>query len=65
MPKRWLVKRRWLVVLEATRYTRIYGEAAIGEVLVCSREPTNVGKIFVVKLYSLNIFVRFLCTKIF
>ena len=26
--------------------------AAIGEVLVCSREPTNVGKIFVVKLYS-------------
>ena len=27
--------------------------AAIGEVLVYSREPTNIGKIFVVKLSSL------------
>ena len=26
--------------------------AAIREVLVCSTEPTNVGKIFVVELYS-------------
>ena len=40
--------------------------AAIGEVLVCSREPTNIGKIFVVKLYlRKKIFVCFLCTKIF
>ena len=31
--------------------------AAIREVLVCSREPTNVGKIFVVKLYSRKIFL--------
>ena len=30
--------------------------AAIWEVLVCSREPTNVGKYFVVKLYSRKIF---------
>ena len=29
---------------------------AIGEVLVCSREPTNVGENFVVKLYSCKIF---------
>ena len=37
--------------------------AAIGEVLVCSRKPINVVKIFVVKLYSRKkIFVR---TKIF
>ena len=39
--------------------------AAIWEVLVCSMEPTNVSKIFVVKLYSRKIVVRFLCTKIF
>ena len=30
--------------------------AAIREVLVCSTEPTNVGKIFVVELYSRKIF---------
>ena len=39
------MERRWLVVLEVTTYTRIYiWAAAIGEVLVCSREPTNVEK---------------------
>ena len=32
--------------------------AAIREVLVCSTEPTNVGKIFVVKLYSHKIFSK-------
>ena len=30
--------------------------AAIREVLVCSMEPTNVGKIFVRKIYSRKIF---------
>ena len=30
--------------------------AAIGEVLVCSRERTNEGKIFVAKLYSCKLF---------
>ena len=30
--------------------------AAVGEVLVCSREPTNVGKTFGVKLYLLRKF---------
>ena len=30
--------------------------AAIQEVLLCSTEPTNVGKIFVVELYSRKIF---------
>ena len=35
----------------------------IGEVMVCSREATNVGKFFIVKLY---IRVKyFQCTKIF
>ena len=29
--------------------------AAIGVVLVCSREPTNDGRIFIVKLYSRQI----------
>ena len=33
MPKRWLVKRRWLVVLEATTYTRIYGQQQLGKCL--------------------------------
>ena len=31
MPKRWLVKRRWLVVLEATTKTRIYGQQQLGK----------------------------------
>ena len=31
--------------------------AAIGKMMVCSREPTNVGKIFIVKLYSRKIFL--------
>ena len=45
VPKRWLKKRRWLVALEATRYTRMdIWAAAIGEVLVCSRESTNAEK---------------------
>ena len=30
--------------------------AAIGKVLVCSREPTNGGQIFVAKLHSCKIF---------
>ena len=50
MLKRWPVKRRWLVVLEATMYTRILWAAAIGGVLVCSREPTNA-EIFHYKNY--------------
>ena len=33
MPKRWLVKRRWLVVLEATTYTGIYGQQQLGKCL--------------------------------
>ena len=45
--KRWLLKRRWLVVLY--RGYHVYKDimaAAIWEVRVCSTEPTNVGKIF-------------------
>ena len=42
--KRWLVKRRQLVVLEATTYTKDIWAAAIGEVLVYSQEPTNTQK---------------------
>ena len=37
MPKRWLVKRRWLVVLEATRYN--LWAAAIRE---ARSQPTGV-----------------------
>ena len=35
--------------------------SAIGEVLVCSREPTNV--VFVVKLYSRKIFFYVFCAR--
>ena len=37
--------------------------AAIQEVLVCSPEPTNVGKIFVVRLYLRNIFSYVFCVQ--
>ena len=37
--------------------------AAIREVLVCSRELTNVGKYFVVKLYSHKIFSYVFCVR--
>ena len=59
MPKRWLVKRRLLVVLEAT-CTRIYiWAAAIQEVLVCSTEPTTSEKIFVVNYIRVKYFHTF------
>ena len=42
MPKRWLVKRRWLVVLEANTYTRIYGQQQLGKFLcVAGRQPMS------------------------
>ena len=31
VPKRWLVKKRLLLVLEATTYTRIYGQQQFGK----------------------------------
>ena len=37
--------------------------AAIREVLVCSTEPTNVGKFFIVKLYSRKIFSYVFCIR--
>ena len=37
--------------------------AAIREVLVCSTEPTNVGKYFVVKLYLRKIFSYVFCVR--
>ena len=55
MPKRWLVKRRWLVVLEATTYTRIYGQQRLGKYL-CVAGANQRGTIFAIKLYSHKIF---------
>ena len=37
--------------------------AAIREVLVCSTVPTNVGTIFVIKLYSHKIFSYVFCVR--
>ena len=31
MPKRWVVKREWLAVLEAITYTRISGKQQLGK----------------------------------
>ena len=40
--KRWLVKRRQLVVLEATTYTRIYGQQQLGKCWCTARsQPTR------------------------
>ena len=55
VPKRWLVKRRWLVVLEATRYIRIDGQQQLRKCL-CVAGANQRGTIFVVKLYSRKIF---------
>ena len=50
MPKRWLVKRRRLAVLEATTYTRIYGQQQLGKCLhVAGSQPTQ--KKFICKNY--------------
>ena len=52
--------RRQLVVLEATTYTRIYGQQQFGKCwYVYSTEPTNVGKIFVVKFICVKYFRMF------
>ena len=37
--------------------------AAIQEVLVCSTDPTNIGKIFVVKLYLYKIISYVFCVQ--
>ena len=36
---------------------------AIREVLVCSMEPTNIGQVFVIELYSRKIFVYVFCVR--
>ena len=62
MLKRWLVKRRLLVVLEAITYTSTYGRQQLGKCwCVYSREQTNVT--FVVKLYSHKIFFYVFCAR--
>ena len=62
MQKRWLVKRRQLVVLEATTITRIYGQQQLGKYWCVARsQPTR--KNFVVKLYSCKIFSYIFCVR--
>ena len=56
MPKRWLVRRRWLVVLETITYTRIYEQQQLGKCWC-----VVAGKIFIEKLFfAQNIFICFL-----
>ena len=58
MPKTWLVKRRWLVVLEATMYARICGQQQLGKCLcVAGSQPTR--KIVCCKIYSHKFFCMF------
>ena len=58
VPKRWLVKMRWLVVLEATAYTRIDGQQQLG-MCWC----VVAAKIFVIKLYLCKIFSYVFCVR--
>ena len=51
-------KRRWLVVLEATTYTRIYGQQQFGKCWC-----VVVGKIFIVKLYACKNFLYVFCVR--
>ena len=48
MPKRWLVKRRWLVVLEATTYTRIYGQQQFGKCWCVARSQPTLKKLIII-----------------
>ena len=41
------VLKRWLVVIEATTYTRIYGQQQLGKCW-CTRVPTNATDRYVV-----------------
>ena len=63
MPKRWLVKRRWLVVLEATTYTKIYGQQQFGKWWCVARSQPTSETFFVVKLYSRKIFPYVFCVQ--
>ena len=61
MPKRWLVKRRLLVVLEAT-YTWIYGGQQFGKCwCVVRSQPTSEN--FHCKIYSSKIFSYVFCVR--
>ena len=70
MLKRWFVKRRWLVVLEATKYTRIHGQQQLGKCLcVAGSQPMRKNsrcKIFIcVKYFRMfSLYEIFLTTKI-
>ena len=54
MPKRWLVKRRLLVVLEV--YTTIYGQQQFGKCWCVAQSQPTLEKVFVVNYYSCKIF---------
>ena len=56
MPKKRLVKGKWLVVFETTTNTRIYGQHQLGMCWCVVTGCVIVGKIFIVKLYSHKIF---------
>ena len=65
MPKRWLVKRRWLVVLEAITYTEIYGQQQLRKCLCVAGSKPTWERFHCKIIFAKNIFVHFLCTKIF
>ena len=52
------VKRRWLVVLEAKKYTRTCGQQQLGKCL-CVVEANQCGKIFIVKCIHAKYFYKF------
>ena len=68
MPKRWLVKRRLLVVLEAM-YTRLYGQQQFGKCwCVAWSQPTSdvvhVNYIRVKYFHTFSVYENIFTTKI-
>ena len=54
MQQRWLVKSRLLVLLEATMYTRIYGQQQFGKCWCVARsQPTSENlELYLCKIFS-------------
>ena len=55
MPKRWLVKKRLLLVLEATTYTRIYGQQQFGKCVKYFRMFSVYENIFTTKIKQITV----------
>ena len=64
MPKRWLVKRRLLVVLEATMYTRIYGQQQFRKCGCVARSQSTSENICIKYFRMFSVYENIFTTKI-